>query len=207
MQQRPCIKRLPQQVIEQSRSSVQVTDFSVAVAELVVNAIQACSRSIQVAVNIPQWSATIADDGDGIPSSSLQLLGQRHCTSQPAGRGETLSSLAQLSHLQVTSRAAGTFETYRKLVPGDSMNHKSQAADHITLCALPRQHCGTTVSLADFLYNQPVRRKQFQGHAAVLEEVKCTLHALMMPHTEVELVVRQEGSTSAILHMPKVNIM
>jgi hypothetical protein len=62
------------------------------------------------------------------------------------------------------------------------------------------------VSLTNFLQSQPVRRRQVssKGHAAVLEEVKAALHALLLPHLAVELTLQQPGSSAPVLRMPKV---
>lgn len=199
------IQRLPQHVIDRSRSDAQITDLSNAVTALVLNAVQAGSKTIQIAVNVPQGSLSVEDDGSGVSAHSMQLLGQRFCTSTPTGRGEALSCLAQISVLQITSRATGTFETYAKTLSPQQTSQSSTCSSQITLCTIPRQRSGTTVSLSRFLHNQPIRRKQAKGHAATLADVKTALHAVMLPHTAVELVLRQEGSSSPILHMPKVS--
>jgi DNA mismatch repair ATPase MutL len=194
------IKRLPEAAVQQSRASTQITDLTAAVCELVRNAIEAEAHCVQVSVSTRDWSASVADDGCGISSASMQLVGNRCCSSKPPpAHGEALSCLVQVANLTITSRAKGGFETYSK-----SLSSSSTTA--VQLCSGPRQRHGTTVSLTNFLQGQPVRRRQLssKGHAAALEEVKAALHALLLPHLGVELTLQQPGSSAPVLRMPKV---
>ncbi|KAF6251128.1 histidine kinase-like ATPase [Scenedesmus sp. NREL 46B-D3] len=135
------IKRLPEASVQLSRASTQITDLTRAITELVRNAVEAEAHCVQVTVSTRDWSASVADDGCGISSASMQLLGTRCCSSKPApAHGEALSCLAQVAHLTITSRAKGGFETYSKSLGGTS-------ATAVQLCSGPRQRHGTTVSL------------------------------------------------------------
>jgi DNA mismatch repair ATPase MutL len=130
----------------------------------------------------------------------MQLLGISCCSSKPApAHGEALSCLAQIASLTITSRAKGGFETYSKTLSGTT-------SSAVQLCSNPRQRHGTTVSFTNFLQGQPVRRRQIsnKGHAALLQEVKAALHALLLPHLGVELTLQQPGSSAPVLRMPKV---
>lgn len=194
------IKRLPESTVQLSRANTQITDLACAVTELVRNAVEADAHCVQVSVSTRDWSASVADDGCGISSTSMQLLGSRCCSSKPApAHGEALSCLAQVASLTIISRAKGGFETYSKSL-------SSTNATAVQLCSNPRQRHGTTVNLTNFLQGQPVRRRQIssKGHAAVLQEVKAALHALLLPHLGVELTMQQPGSSAPVLRMPKV---
>lgn len=68
-------------------------------------------------------------------------------------RGEALASLGETSVLEITSKARGTFETHRKVLQGGDVLKQGLAMEQ-------RLRQGTIVSVRDFLYNRPVRRKQ-----------------------------------------------
>jgi hypothetical protein len=43
-----------------------------------------------------------------------------------------------------------------------------------------------------------------RASSSALQELKQQLCVLMLPHTGVELVLQQAGSSAAVLHLPKV---
>jgi hypothetical protein len=222
------IRRLPAHVTDSVRSQHAIPDLPAAAAELVQNSLDAGARSIRVTANLGAWALTVEDDGGGIPGASLPLLGQRCCTSKPAaGRGEALAALALVcQQVSITTRAAGSFETHRKLLVASTAGAAAGSSSSMasTLCSVPRQRQGTTVVLSGFLHNAPVQRRALQQqqqrgagaaaastallpHAAAcaaLELLKLVLLVLMLPHTGVELVLQQQGSSSPVLHMAQV---
>ena len=68
-------------------------------------------------------------------------------------RGEALASLADSAVLEVTSKARGAFETHTKLMKGSKVLKQGLAVEQ-------RQRQGTIVTVRDFMFNKPVRRKQ-----------------------------------------------
>lgn len=147
-------------------------------------------------------------------ASLAQLSQQVSITSRAAGAFETHRKVLHAS----SSSAAAQHST----------------APSTTLCPIPRQRHGTTVCLTGFLHSQPVRRnrllQQYAGigaaaahagppstaawqaaaamaaraSASCLQELRQALFVLMLPHTGVELVLQQAGSSSSVLHMPQV---
>ena len=68
-------------------------------------------------------------------------------------RGEALASLAETSVLEVSSKARGSFETHVKVLRGGEVAKQGLALQQ-------QARPGTVVTLHDFLFNRPVRRKQ-----------------------------------------------
>eukprot|EP00897_Mesotaenium_endlicherianum_P010818 jgi/Mesen1/9765/ME000007S09832 len=106
----------------------------------------------------------VEDDGVGICRDSLALLGQRHATSKihtisdlEAGpgtlgfRGEALSSLSDIALVEVLTRARGSASTYSKILKGGATLSLGLSSQH--------RSPGTTVTVRDVFYNQPVRRR------------------------------------------------
>ena len=159
------IERLPSHVGGRLRSQTAVTGLVRVLEELVCNAIDAQASKVVVELDSGLLSLRVEDDGAGIPQDSFGLLCQRSCSSKlKAGaclsavatlgfRGEALTSIADSSILEVSSRAAGSFETHIKVLRGGEVIKHGLALEQ-------RRHQGTVVSVKDFLYNQPVRRKQ-----------------------------------------------
>jgi len=211
------MQSLDHKAVQQLRACTQIAGFSTAVRALVLNAVEADASHILVEVNGIQHSATVTDNGHGICVESMRLLGVPCCSSKLHARGDALASLAQMSTLTVSSRAKGCFETYHKqITPSNSLQaaeppHATARANGISiisLCAVPRSSQGTTIELSNFMFNQPVRRRRAasKGVDATLQEVKAALHALMLPFTGIELILRLVDSKASLLHVVKVRL-
>lgn len=159
------IERLPCHLGGRLRSQTAITGLARAVEETVCNAVDAQASKIVVELDCGLLSLRVEDDGAGIPQDSFSLLCQRSCSSKlKAGsqlstvntlgfRGEALAAIADSSVLEVSSRAAGSFETHIKVLRGGQVLKHGLALEQ-------RRHQGTIISVKDFLYNQPVRRRQ-----------------------------------------------
>lgn len=158
-------------------------------------------------------------------SSLAQLSQQISITSRAAGTFETHKKL-----LFPTSNGPAQQQEN----PSTHAGVQHSTAPSTTLCPIPRPRQGTTVCLKGFLHNQPVRRNRImQQHAgetaatpaarpgpntaqqlavataarassSCLQELKQALFVLLLPHTAVELVLQQAGSSAAVLHLPQV---
>ena len=161
----PRIERLAPVLAGELRSQTAVTGLARLVEELVCNSIDAQATNIVVELDAGLLHVRVQDDGIGIPPDSLSLLAQKACSSKlkakqqlsQAGtlgfKGEALASIADSSILEVISRAAGSFETHSKLLRnGEVLKHG--------LALEQWRFQGTVVNVKDFLFNQPVRRKQ-----------------------------------------------
>lgn len=196
------IQLLPHAVSERSAGQVRLPDFETAICELVANALEAEARRVEVVVDLPAWTAAVSDDGCGMPAKDLRLLGERWATSKaPSHYGEALAALTHLAEeVVVTSRASRAFETFTVRL------RKARAPALVKLVAAPRQRAGTTVTVNGFLAAQPVRRRAAAacGYAASLERLRGALHALLLPHGSIELLLHQHGSDASVLHLRQV---
>ena len=169
------ISRLRDTVAAQIRSPQIVSTLAHVLEELVANSIDAQARRIEVEVDPANLSMRVSDDGCGIREPCFGSLAMRHATSkhqhgasvdqsaQSFGfKGEALASIAEISVIEVTSKAVGAFETHSKLLRGGQVVKQGLAAKQ-------RHRTGTVVWLQDFMYNQPVRRRQLlqSGYALV----------------------------------------
>ncbi|KAK9838832.1 hypothetical protein WJX74_004151 [Apatococcus lobatus] len=202
------IERLPPQLGGKLRSQTAITGLARIVEELVCNSIDARASKIIVELDSRLLSLRVEDDGIGIPQDSFSLLCQRSCSSklQAGGqlssvatlgfRGEALASVADSSILEVISRATGSFETHIKALRGGEVLKHGLALEQ-------RRHHGTVVSVRDFLYNQPVRRKQLAqaGAAKEMEKSRNLMFRLALPHPHISfhLMDRTQGKTVLFL--------
>lgn len=150
------------------RSGYVIQTIAQAVEECFSNSIDAGATEVQIVIDERLFNFEIEDNGHGIPADSFGSLGVRFATSKLrnlnqllAGpstygfRGEALASLAECSVLQISSKARGQFQTWTKVISGG-------VTLQVGLSTNQRKIHGTVVSVKDFQYNQPVRRKQSQ---------------------------------------------
>ncbi len=165
------IRELPAAVAGRVRSGENgCSSVPQAVAELLANALDAGAHNVVIRLNAEELAFTVEDDGHGLSAADLQHFGRRYHTSKlssvadlQAGvstlgfRGEATSSICSTAHVRLTTRARGSFETLTKTLRGSS---SGVVASHVGPSSLPLTRAGTIVEVTQFLFNQPVRRKQ-----------------------------------------------
>lgn len=164
----PNLRPLPKPLVDKIRTGVTLNTVPQAVVELLCNSLDAEARTVLIKLNAATLSFTVEDDGCGICSEDLELVGTRYYTSKlrsltdyAAGiltlgfRGEATSGLASIAaELAVTTRARGRFETLSKVLRNGGAETRSGPS------AVALTHCGTVVVVKRLLYNQPVRQRQ-----------------------------------------------
>ncbi|KAL3693610.1 hypothetical protein R1sor_007261 [Riccia sorocarpa] len=189
------ISRLSNSVVSRLRSGTIISDIAQIAEELVCNSIDAGATQIQTEVDVEACFLKVEDDGCGISRNDLTLVGERHATSKlreleelEGGvktlgfRGEALSSLSDIALVEITSRCRGTANTYRKIV-------KNCATVSIGLCSQQRPP-GTTVTVRDMFYNQPVRRRlMIASHRKVLSSLKERVLRFILIHPSISFKV------------------
>jgi hypothetical protein len=116
----PALARLPPAAAGRLRTSTIIGSLAQAVEEVVHNAIDAGATSVAVTLDAGAGAASCADDGRGIRSADLRLLGDRHCTSKLASlaqlragvptlgfRGEALASIAGARRVRERRKCRG----------------------------------------------------------------------------------------------------
>nr|CAD7602175.1 unnamed protein product [Timema genevievae] len=107
-------------------------------------------------------------------------------------RGEALASLRELSGiLALESRPSGNEQTYCKVFTHGKSHRAGQANTK-------RPSVGTTVTVTDFMYNMPVRRKRIK-EAVDLEEIKSQLECIALMHPQVSISLRNDVKYNIIM--------
>lgn len=111
-------------------------------------------------------------------------------------KGQALAALSQLAaEVEIVSRCSGGFETWVKTVRGGGQEVRPAGPSS----TVARDRSGTTVTVADFGFGHPVRRRAFLVEAAsgaLVEQVKRRLAVLMLgwPDVELTIEVRRAGA-------------
>lgn len=108
------IRSLPEDVIQQIKSSVTITSLNDVIIGLVKNALDAAAARILISVDYSRGACSVEDDGDGILKSDFCEtggLGKPHHTSRGpcsdlyhGSRGDFVAALATFSLISITSR-------------------------------------------------------------------------------------------------------
>ncbi|GAQ85943.1 hypothetical protein KFL_002620095 [Klebsormidium nitens] len=207
--------KLPQEVHNQLRSSIVVTNLGQLVEELVCNSIDAGAQKIQVFFDPTTFRIQVLDDGHGISRDDLSVLGVGHATSKLkdlAGpesspltlgfRGEALSSIAQCASLTIVTKTRGA-QAFRKVIKGGkclSLELSSPSGEATKPIGI-----GTAVDVQDLFFNQPVKRKQLLSRSSKeLEDLRERVLRLAFVHTEVVFEIINTVSQQRLLSTPRV---
>lgn len=180
------IRILPSTLVNQIAAGEVVERPSSVVKELVENAIDAGSTSIEVTlVDGGKSLIIVSDNGKGMSPEELELAVERHATSKLPDdnlfninflgfRGEALPSISSVARLSITSRTKEADEAWKIEVNG---GEKSKP--------IPASHpCGTRIEVRDLFYATPARLKFLKTAAS--ETAACndilTRIALANPH-------------------------
>eukprot|EP00891_Asterochloris_glomerata_P004346 jgi/Astpho2/4346/fgenesh1_pg.00065_%23_28_t len=170
---------------------------------------------IEVHINAQQLAFSVEDDGHGIPAADLSLLGVRHASSKLHSlqqlqqgsatlgfRGEALASIAERARLEITSKACGAFETHCKILQGGTVLKQGLALQ-------PRMHTGTCVTVKDWLFNQPVLRRQVakQRPQQELENSRQRLLCVALAWPETAFMLVDVNSNKGVLSLSKARTL
>ncbi|RKD24309.1 DNA mismatch repair protein MutL [Ammoniphilus oxalaticus] len=168
------------------------------VKELVENAVDAGSRSIEVHVEEAGLKLIkVVDDGRGMSADDCKLCFERHATSKIRRardlfqiatlgfRGEALPSIAAVSRIELTScQAPGQAATKLVLEGG--------ACQHIETTARPK---GTEIKVHDLFFNTPARLKYIKSIPTELGHISDYLNRLALSFPEISFLLVSNGRT------------
>ncbi len=186
------ILQLSQSLINKIAAGEVIERPASVLKELMENAVDACAKRIDVAVQRGGSELIrVVDDGCGIPADELQLAVASHATSKLSEaddlfrvgtlgfRGEALASIASVSRTVLRSRTPESDSGAELAVTGG-------VATEAVPCGCP---VGTSVEVHNLFFNTPVRRKFLRtvqtefGHTSEA----FTRIALGVPHVQFTL--------------------
>jgi DNA mismatch repair ATPase MutL len=138
------------------RASTALTSLWHAVEICAINSIEAGSSEVHVEVDTSSFSFKIVDNGHGLPSGDLKLLGEWNVTSkntksaQHVGIG--VASICSTAVVEIISRAASSFETHSCLLRAGELLQLKLAIEQ-------KSRSGTTIIARDMFFNRPITRK------------------------------------------------
>ena len=150
----------------------------------------------------------VVDNGKGISCDDLKLVGERYATSKCHAledlnhleffgfRGEALASIIDVSGtVEFCSRHALSRDTYCKVFHNGKALGVSISRNH-------RSSVGTTVTVHDFFYNLPVRRKGISD-VLELEKVRKAVECIALVNPTISFSVRNDKFGKCILQTHK----
>ncbi|XP_069997820.1 DNA mismatch repair protein Mlh3 [Penaeus vannamei] len=202
---------LSESVRSKLRSGITITSIAQCVEEMVLNSIDANATCIAVRIDPAIFRIQVVDNGDGVTEENLKLLGKRHSTSKCHSledlnsnlghygfRGEALASLVEVAAIvDITTRPRGSVQTLTKIFAYGK--EKS-----ISVSKVPRPSVGTTITVQDFMYNMPVRRKLMK-EAIDIENIRVRLESFALIHPKISLSLRNDSGQSKVMHTNKSN--
>ncbi|MCP5247893.1 MAG: DNA mismatch repair endonuclease MutL [Candidatus Accumulibacter sp.] len=199
------IQLLPDLLISQIAAGEVVDRPASVLKELLENALDAGSSTIQIQLEEGGVKLIrVSDDGSGIARDELALALTRHATSKIRSlddlervgtlgfRGEALASVAGVARLTLTSRRAAdsTAATH-------AWRLKAEAGATPEPAALP---AGSVVEMRDLYYNTPARRKFLKSDSTEFAHCAEAVRRIALAHPEVAFTLAHNGRVSLQLN-------
>jgi DNA mismatch repair protein MutL len=190
---------LPDAVVDQIAAGEVIERPASVVKELVDNAIDAGARTIVVEAQAGgRASIRVVDDGCGMSPRDAVLAFERHATSKLRAvddlwglptmgfRGEALPSIASVARVVLTTRRAGDLAATRVEIEGGRRTSVSEVGAPV----------GTSVEVADLLYNVPARLKFLKGEGTEASHITELVARVAMANQALHVRLRHNGRTA-----------
>ncbi|KAJ1971171.1 hypothetical protein H4R33_007200, partial [Dimargaris cristalligena] len=213
------IRLIPHALRQQLRSQYTLESLELIVQELISNGIDSGASQITIRIDLESCYVEVSDNGSGISSTDLPLLGQRYTSSRdlpnpqllpevtrsmqlrPTGfRGEALASLSHIAlvelHTRAQSKAPGAV-----VILQDGWIIEQRSPGHIG----SHYPTGTTVRVHNIFYRTPVRRKQLQesSPALLLSRVKKVVETMALIRPCLAFTAINQKNTRFIVQLPE----
>lgn len=184
---------LPDEIASQIAAGEVIERPASVVKELLENSIDAGAQNVTLRIEqAGRRLVEVADDGQGISPSEMELAVARHATSKLLTaqdlfriatlgfRGEALASIGSVSRLTMTSCQPGEIVGARLRVEGGRIVSLEAAG-------VPT---GTVIQVEDLFYNVPARLKFLKQDATERQQINAlvTRYALAYPHLRIRLL-------------------
>lgn len=169
-----------------------------AVKELVENAVDAGSHSVEVEIAEGGMSyLRVTDDGCGMSEEDAKLSIVRHATSKIESvdniyhiaslgfRGEALASISSVSKMTITTRT-------QEAVEGTEVKVEGGEVTSVGPVGAPE---GTTVEAADLFYNVPARKKFMKSERTESSRINQMLGKMAMADPDIAFRLINNGRT------------
>lgn len=192
------IKVLDEQLANQIAAGEVVERPASVVKELVENAVDAGSTTIDITIEEGGLSLIrVTDNGGGIEAGDIQTAFQRHATSKISTssdlfriaslgfRGEALPSIAAVSRLTCISADSNSGLARKLTIEGGS----------ITADEPVNAPQGTDMIVKDLFYNTPARLKYMKSIQTELGHISDYINRLALAHPGIAFTLKHNGST------------
>ena len=166
----------------------KVNSLEESIRALIKNSLEASAKNIAVRIdlNVDNVRFQVIDDGNGIYSEDLNVIGKNHWSNkkQKTGKGQTLAILRRTcKFLTVASRNQDdTFTvTFEKGV------RIEKKLEHQT-----RKCKGTTVTISGMMWNLKIRRKSIRVAIAIVK-LKRIIQSFAFLHPDVKFSLRNDS--------------
>ncbi|GGF89666.1 DNA mismatch repair endonuclease MutL [Paenibacillus abyssi] len=192
------IRVLDEQLANQIAAGEVVERPSSVVKELVENAIDAGSSTIDITVEEGGLNLIrVTDNGGGIEAEDMETAFQRHATSKLLSdkdlfriaslgfRGEALPSIAAVSRVECISSTGEDGLARRIVIEGGTMSAAEPAN-------APQ---GTDMIIRDLFYNTPARLKYMKSIQTELGHISDYVYRLALAHPGTAFTLKHNGNT------------
>ena len=201
------ISLLPDHVANQIAAGEVIQRPASVVKELLENAVDAGSDTIQLIVkDAGKTLVQVIDNGTGMNSTDIRLAFERHATSKiniaedlftlktKGFRGEALASIAAIAHVETHTRVENEDVSHCLKIEG------SQVIEQ-TLSTQPK---GTSIAVKSLFYNIPARRNFLKSDTVELRHVIDEFHRVALAHPEIKFLFFNNGSE--LFELPSSNL-
>ncbi|MFC4777675.1 DNA mismatch repair endonuclease MutL [Paenibacillus sp. GCM10023252] len=192
------IRVLDEQLANQIAAGEVVERPSSVIKELVENAVDAGSTTIDIAIEEGGLtSIRVVDNGSGIDAEEIETAFHRHATSKISSnqdlfriaslgfRGEALPSIAAVARVECISSTETGGLGHRILIEGGS---KSADEPYNAMQ-------GTDISVRDLFYNTPARLKYMKSIQTELGHISDYVNRIALAHPGIAFTLKHNGST------------
>ena len=190
---------LPAHVVDQIAAGEVIERPASVVKELVDNAIDSGAQTISVETQGGGRALIrVVDDGCGMLARDAVLAFERHATSKLRAvddlwslvtmgfRGEALPAIASVARVTLTTRQQGELGATRVQIEGGRLIGVTEVGAPV----------GTTVEVADLLYNVPARLKFLKGDTTEASHITDFVSKVALAQPHLHLRLRHSGRVS-----------